>query len=191
MHSTVHKLRALLEPAVERLGYDLVAIELLGGRRALLRLSIDAPGGVGIGDCSRVTHRLGPILDEADPLPGAYDLEVSSPGIDRPVQKLADFARFGGLRARLVLQEGLPRRRYTGALQGVEGDEVKIEVDGEIFSLPFDQIERANLVLELTEYQALAERLQPPAVAAGETDADPVDGSANEPVLVVDGEDAR
>jgi ribosome maturation factor RimP len=154
--STREKLRALLEPTVASLGYDLIAIELLGSsRRPLMRVSIDRPGGVNLDHCALVSHRISPLLDEADPVTGAYDLEVSSPGIDRPVQRLVDFARFAGYRARVVLVEGLPRRRYTGELRGVEGDDVKIEVDGVEHALAFADIEKAHLVLDLKAYEAL------------------------------------
>jgi ribosome maturation factor RimP len=155
------RVREILEPSLQRMGFDLVAVELVAGRRATLRLSIDGPEGVSIGDLSRITHRVSPLLDEADPMPGSYDLEVSSPGIDRPVQRLVDFQRFVGFRARVVLEEGLPRRRYTGRLSGVEGDVVKIEVDGLECELPFDQIEKAQLVLDLEEFERLGQLAWP------------------------------
>lgn len=156
-----HSLRALLEPTVERLGFDLVALEWVGGRRGTLRLSIDKPGGVGADDCALVSRRVGPLLDEADPFPSAYDLEVSSPGIDRPVQRPDDFRRFQGYRIRLRAAEGLPRRRFTGTLHGLDGEDVLVEVDGQTHRVPLDAVEAAHLVLDLDAYQKLAEGLPP------------------------------
>lgn len=156
------KIRDLVEPGVQRLGFDLVAVELVGGaRRPVLRLSIDRPGGVGADDCARVSVRISPLFDEADPIEGAYDLEVSSPGIERPVQRLADFRRFAGYRVRIRMEEGLPRRRYTGTILAVDEDDVLLEVDGQEHRLPFGGIDAAHLVLDLDAYKTLAEGLPP------------------------------
>jgi ribosome maturation factor RimP len=151
--------RELVEPTIQRLGFDLVAVELLGGvRRAVLRLSVQ---GVGADDCATISHRISPLLDEADVIKGSYDLEVSSPGIDRPVQRHSDFRRFVGYRVRLRLEEGLPRRRYAGTLVRVDGDDIVVEVDGEHHVVSFESIERAQLVLDLEEYARLADGLPP------------------------------
>jgi ribosome maturation factor RimP len=96
-------------------------------------------------------------LDDADPIASAYDLEVSSPGIERPMQRLEDFRRFTGLRARVRLEEGMPRRRFTGVIRLVDGGDVHIEADGAVHIIDFDTIDRAHLVLDLDEYQRLAE----------------------------------
>ena len=153
-----HTLRTLVEPAVERLGFELVAVEWLNGRRGpILRLSIDRTDGVNAEHCAAVSATVSPILDEADPVSGAYHLEVSSPGIDRPVQRAEDFERFLGYRIKLRLVEGHPRRRYTGILQAFDDGEITLVVDGQPHTLTLDSVERANLVLDLTEYQALAQ----------------------------------
>jgi len=154
-----HRVRALVEPSVERLGYDLVAVEWLGGVQGrILRLSIEAPGaGISADDCARVSEAISPLLDEADPIEGAYRLEVSSPGIDRPVQRPEDFARFVGYRIKLRLVEGHPRRRYTGELRGLEEGDVIVRVDGVDRRVALESVQRANLVLDLDEYQKLAE----------------------------------
>ena len=153
--------RKLLEPTIARAGFDLVAVEWLGGRRgAVLRLSIEGAGeegpGVTADDCARVSERVSPLLDEADPIPGRYTLEVSSPGIARPVQRVADFVRFTGYRVKIRLVEGPPRRRYTGVIRGVDEHDLLVDVDGAEHRLSLDTIERAHLDLTIDEYQNLA-----------------------------------
>jgi len=154
------RVRELIEPSIRRLGFDLVAVEWLGATRGpILRISIDHPKGIRARDCAEVTHYISPVLDEADPVDNAYTLEVSSPGIDRPVERLDDYRRFLGKRIRVRLEEGHPRRRFSGMLVGVDDDEVLVEVDGQVHRLRHDTIERAHLVLELKEYEKLAEVL--------------------------------
>jgi ribosome maturation factor RimP len=148
------RVRLLVEPVVERLGYDLVAVEW-GGR--VLRLSIDAPGGIDADDCGRVSEQVSPMLDAEDPIPARYTLEVSSPGITRPVQRRVDFERFRGFRIKIQLTEGPPRRRYTGIIGPVDGDEVVVSVDGTEHRIALDLVERAHLSLTLEEYEKLAE----------------------------------
>jgi ribosome maturation factor RimP len=137
----------LLEPAVEALNYELVELEFHGG---VLRIYIDRPEGVTLDDCQKVSQQMGAVLDVEDPIPGAYTLEVSSPGMDRPLRKPMDFQRHAGQRVRIELL--LPfdgRRRFSGTLRGVETDEVLIEVDSKLYRLPFTQIGKARLVPEL------------------------------------------
>lgn len=136
----------ILEPAVEVLGYELVDLEFQGG---VLRLYIDRKDGITVDDCEKVSHHLSGVLDVEDPIPGGYTLEVSSPGLDRPLRKPADFAHQTGQRARIELtvpQNG--RRRFSGVLSGVDQGDVLIEVDGQPFRLPFAQIGKARLIPE-------------------------------------------
>ena len=136
----------LLEPAIEALGYELVELEF---PPHLLRIYIDREGGVTVDDCEAVSRQVSAVLDVEDPIPGAYTLEVSSPGLDRPLRKQADFARFAGGRVKLELT--LPkdgRRRYTGILKGCEAGEVMIEVDGALHKLPLADVGKARLVPE-------------------------------------------
>ena len=143
-------LEALLEPAVSRLGYELVGVEYHGGCRALLRLYIDREGGVSVEDCQRVSRQVSGLLDVEDPIPGPYTLEVSSPGLDRPLFRAEDFQRFAGREVRIrtdVPLEG--RRNFRGVLRGLRGGEVLVEVDGAELALPVERIEQARLVPEL------------------------------------------
>ena len=158
-----------MEPTVRRQGYELVAVELTGvGGRRTLRVSVDHPGGIGVKDCSKVSRALSPLLDVEDPLSGAFDLEVSSPGDERPIQRPSDFLRFAGYTARVKLEKGEGRRRYKGVLLGLEGTDLKIQVDGEEHRLPLVEVERAHLVLTLDEYLALAEDPPPRVRLQGE-----------------------
>jgi ribosome maturation factor RimP len=140
----------LLEPVIEALGYELVELEFHPqGRGGLLRIYLDKEGGVGVDDCERVSRQVSAVLDVEDPIPGAYTLEVSSPGLDRPLRKPGDFARFAGQRAKLELllpREG--RRRFSGTLRGMEGGEVLIEVDAAVHRLPLAEIGKARLIPE-------------------------------------------
>ena len=137
----------LLEPAIEALGYELVELEF---PPHLLRIYIDREGGVTVDDCEVVSRQVSAVLDVEDPISGAYTLEVSSPGLDRPLRKETDFIRFAGERAKIELS--LPdkdgRRRFTGTLKGCDAGEVLIEVDGEEHRLPLADIGKARLVPE-------------------------------------------
>jgi ribosome maturation factor RimP len=148
MGQTVDKERLLeiLTPAVAAMGYELADLDAHFGRRGLLRLYIDREGGVTLDDCQRVSEQIGAVLDVEDPLPGAYVLEVSSPGFDRRLRTRAHFERFIGEQARIELRDALGgRRNFLGKLAGVEGDEVLLEMDGETWRLPLDEIAVARL----------------------------------------------
>ena len=139
----------LFEPVVESMGYELVGVEFLGaGGYGTLRVYIDRDSGVNLDDCAAISHQISGILDVEEPIKQAYDLEVSSPGIERPLFKLADFERYAGKTARIKLAVGLlGRKNFKGELQGVADSKlVTIEVDGEVFDLPYANIAKANLV---------------------------------------------
>lgn len=141
----------LFEPVVESMGYELVGVEFLGtGGHGTLRVYVDRDSGVSLDDCAAISHQLSGILDVEEPIKQAYDLEISSPGIDRPLFKLVDFERFSGNTARIKLAVGLlGRKNFKGELQGVlDSKLVTIEVDGEVFDLPYADIAKANLVGE-------------------------------------------
>ncbi|KPK12325.1 MAG: hypothetical protein AMJ68_02210 [Acidithiobacillales bacterium SG8_45] len=141
-------LSSLIEPSVTALGYDLVAVELTGdGSNTVLRVYIDLPGGITIDDCEAVSRQVSAVLDVEDPIRGEYTLEVSSPGLDRPLVKREDFEQYAGENVKIRMAEQvLGRRNFTGRLQGVEGNLVLVEVDNEIYELELGHIERARLV---------------------------------------------
>jgi len=142
----------LFEPVIESMGYELVGVEFEGGGgHGTLRVYIDRDSGVSVDDCAAISHQVSGILDVEEPIKQAYDLEISSPGIDRPLFKLGDFERFAGRTAKIRLAAGLDgRRNFKGRLLGVtETRQVSIEVDGENFDLPHADIARANLVGEI------------------------------------------
>jgi ribosome maturation factor RimP len=145
-------LTPLFEPVIESMGYELVGVEFVGGGgHGTLRVYIDRDEGVSIDDCASISHQISGILDVEEPIKQAYDLEISSPGIDRPLFKLADFERYAGSTAKIKMAVGVDgRKNFKGRLQGVaDAKMVEIEVDGEVFSLPHADIARANLVGEL------------------------------------------
>ena len=145
-------LAQLFEPVIESMGYELVGVEYTGGSgHGTLRVYIDRQQGVSLDDCAAISHQVSGILDVEEPIKQAYDLEISSPGIDRPLFKLADFERFAGRIAKIRLAAGVDgRRNFKGRLQGVtDAGQVRVEVDGEVFDLPYADIARANLVGEI------------------------------------------
>ncbi len=154
------RIRAIAEPVVLRAGCELVAVELGGGKGAtVLRLYIDKPEGVAAEDCTRVSRSLSPELDVEDPIPVAYTLEVSSPGMERPLERSADFERFKGSRVRVKMPGEFGRRQFTGVLGGLEEGSLILEVaGGRLERIQLDQIERVRLDLTFDEFMRLAER---------------------------------
>ena len=151
MTSAPEQLSALIGPSVEALGYELVGVEYLGkgASGSLLRVYIDHDDGITLDDCARVSHQISGLLDVEDPIREHFDLEVSSPGLDRPLFNKAHFERFVGhevsVKTRTKIQG---RQRFKGRLQGVQGEDVQILVEGEAFALPLNQIVKARLVPE-------------------------------------------
>ena len=132
------------------MGYELVGIEYRSGADSgLLRIYIDREGGIQLDDCVAVSRQVSAMLDVEDPLKEAYQLEVSSPGVDRPLFVKEHFERFAGSKVRVKLRMKLHgRRRFEGVLQGVQDENVVLEMDGEMEYLPLDQIDSARLVPE-------------------------------------------
>lgn len=146
--SKAAQLQEMLTPTVEALGFELWGLELLSqGRHSLLRLYIDKPDGVNVDDCAQVSRHVSGVLDVEDPIAENYTLEVSSPGMDRPLFTLEQFKRFVGENVSVRLRvpfEG--RRKYSGRLIAVEGDEVVVQVGEDEFLLPIELVDKANVV---------------------------------------------
>ena len=154
-------LARLIEPEVKSLGYDLVRVAMIGGASdPTLQVMAERPDTrqLDIADCERISRRLSDFLDLADPIEGSYRLEVSSPGIDRPLTRLKDYSDWAGHEARVTLREPQgERKQFTGTLQGVEGENVTLHAkDGRDYALPFAEISSAKLVLTDTLIQATA-----------------------------------
>ena len=148
MKSTAALVSELIESTVEALGVQLWGVEhIQQGKFSLLRIYIESDEGIAIEDCEKVSREVAALLDVEDPIPGHYNLEISSPGLDRPLFTLEQFDRFVGEVARVSLfapQEG--QRKFKGTILGTEGDRVKIEVDGSEVQLDMNNIAKARLV---------------------------------------------
>ncbi len=151
VHQADERLQRLLEPVVKMLGYELVGIEYFPtGHHYILRVYIDKEAGVTLDDCEIVSHQVSALLDVEDPIRGQYTLEVSSPGLDRPLFTAEHFRRFSGKQVKLRLSTPLNgRRNYKGRLQGLDDGKVMLEVDGARVDLPLEDIEKARLVPEI------------------------------------------
>jgi len=147
-----HRLLELLDPVAEAAGYEIVRLRLMGGEETRrLQIMAETPEGeMVVEDCARLSRAISEIMDAADPIAGEYTLEVSSPGVDRPLTRLKDFANYEGHEARIELDrvaEG--RKRFRGVLAGVEGDAIGIDLEGEDSTamVPFSWIVDAKLIL--------------------------------------------
>ncbi len=151
MQTNIERVRSIIGPGIHALGYELVDAELHGGgRHAVLRVYIDHPNGVTVDDCAAVSRQVSAVLDVDDPIPGQYTLEVSSPGLDRPLRRREDFSRFKGALIRIkTFTPVAGRRNFTGRLLGCEHDNVVLEADAERYELAFANIDKARLVPEL------------------------------------------
>lgn len=150
------RLSEIITPVIEDMGYELVRVRLMSGKEMTLQIMADRPqGGIEVDDCAAISNAVSAVLDVEDPILDAYTLEVSSPGIDRPLTRLKDFDAFEGYDAKLETAEPIDgRRRFKGVLSGVEGDEVLINVPGDgagteevTIGLKFDWLSDAKLIL--------------------------------------------
>ena len=148
MREREERLRELIEPTVVSLGFDLIGVLWRGGRsRRLVRVYIDRVEGVTVNDCAQVSHRVNGVLDVEDPIPGEYDLEVSSPGVDRPLFVERDFIRFAGAELKVILHRPIAgRRRFTGTLRGYEDGVVLVDEHGVEHRFGIPEIESARLI---------------------------------------------
>ena len=143
------RLAEIITPVIEDLGFELVRVRLMSGKTTTLQVMADKPeGGVEVDDLAQINTALGAVLDVEDPILDEYTLEVSSPGIDRPLTRLKDFDAFEGYEAKLETEELIDgRRRFKGELAGIDGDEVLINVTEGTIGLKFDWLSDAKLVL--------------------------------------------
>ena len=178
--ANLEKLKALIEPVVTDHGFELVRVALIEGPSLTLQVMLEDPatGQMKVDDCARVSRRISVLLDEADPIESEYMLEVSSPGIDRPLTRLKDFDRWAGHVGKVELADaialnGADRKRFQGPLLGVSGEDIRIEVDGigEV-RLPFADIRSAKLVLTDRLIAETAQTLSEEGADEIEEDAD-------------------
>lgn len=151
---TNDRLAGLLQPLIEGLGYEFVGLEYSSNpKQSVVRVYIDSDEGVGLSDCEYVSREAAALLDVEDPIGGHYNLEISSPGLDRPLFTRDQYRRFAGEEARVSLfapENG--RRKFKGRIIGLDDDLLKLQVDGEEVGLQFDNIAKARLV---PDYDAL------------------------------------
>lgn len=143
------RLAEIITPVIEDLGYELVRVRLMSGKTSTLQIMADKPdGGIEVDDCAKISTAVGAVLDVEDPIIDEYALEVSSPGIDRPLTRLKDFANFEGYEAKIETDDLIDgRRRFKGELAGVEGDEVLINIEEGTVGLKFEWLSDAKLIL--------------------------------------------
>ena len=148
MSEGAQRVKGLIEPAVNALGYELLGVEYHAApQRSLVRIYIDSETGVVVDDCERVSYQVSGILDVEDPIAGKYDLEVSSPGLDRPLFEPSHFVRHRGAIVKIRLSWPLDgRKNFRGVLQGYRDGNILIDVDGADLALPFSRIGTARLV---------------------------------------------
>jgi ribosome maturation factor RimP len=140
-----------VEDIVKGSDIELVDVEYVKEHTGwVLRVFLDKPDGIDLDDCQSVSLELDKKLDEEDPIPGAYSLEVSSPGLERPLRKASDYERFAGRRVQIRTYSGIHgRKRFEGILEGLQDDKVLLKWEGETIEIPLEQVSKANLAMEL------------------------------------------
>nr|WP_175586390.1 MULTISPECIES: ribosome maturation factor RimP [unclassified Pseudomonas] len=146
--SKLEQLQALLAPVVTGLGFECWGIEFVSqGKHSVLRVYIDKEGGILVDDCAEVSRQVSSVLDVEDPISSEYTLEVSSPGMERPLFTLEQFASHAGEQVKIKLRSPFEgRRNFQGLLRGVEDQDVVVQVDDQEFLLPIDSIDKANII---------------------------------------------
>lgn len=144
------EVRQVVEPILESQGFELVDLEYQRESQGwVLRIYLDREGGVGLDDCAGISHEVGAVLEVKDLIPSAYILEVSSPGLTRPLKKPEDFNKFRNQMVKIKLYEPLDgRKNFKGTLLGLEGDRVRVEVEQQVYELPLQRIAKANLEID-------------------------------------------
>ncbi|QIK40074.1 ribosome maturation factor RimP [Pontivivens nitratireducens] len=143
------RIHDIIAPAVEDMGFEIVRIRFMGGKTKVVQIMAERPeGGIEVDDCAKISQAVSALLDVEDPIEGEYALEVSSPGIDRPLTRLKDFERYEGYQAKVETTELIDnRRRFNGELRGVQDGEILIEIAEGIVGLQFDWLADAKLIL--------------------------------------------
>lgn len=144
------EIEAMIAPSLQAMGYEVVRVTFTGGRRPTLQIMAERrdEAAMTVDDCATISHSVSALLDVADPIASSYNLEISSPGIDRPLVRRGDYERFAGFEAKIELQRPVDgRRRFRGRLLGLADDQVKLAVGAETVLLPLTAITRAKLVL--------------------------------------------
>jgi len=148
--SLADSIENLINPTIKELGFEIVRIEVLGEMNPCLQIMVDRldQTGMNVDDCAQISRAVSAILDVEDPITNAYTLEVSSPGMDRPLVKREDFERFAGAEVRLEkIGQVDEQRRYRGDLKGIKGDDVVLLIKGEEILIPFVDVQKAKIVI--------------------------------------------
>lgn len=141
----------MIQGAVETVGYELIGVELLSRQKQgqLLRIYIDSENGINVDDCAKASHQISGVLETEDPIAGEFTLEVSSPGLDRPLFELAQYKPFIGRMVNIIMTEKINgQKKFKGTLQNIEDDLICLEIDHEIIRLAYEKIDRARLVID-------------------------------------------
>ncbi len=143
------RMAGIIAPVLEDMGFELVRVRLMSGKHEILQIMAERPeGGIEVDECAQSSNAISAVLDVEDPIADAYALEVSSPGIDRPLTRLKDFAAFEGYEAKLETADLIDgRKRFKGMLAGVEGQDVLINIEEGTIGLNFDWLVEAKLIL--------------------------------------------
>ncbi len=168
------RLAEIVTPTIEGLGFELVRLRLMGGQYKTLQIMADRPdGGIVVADCGRISTAVSAVLDVEDPIDETFTLEVSSPGLDRPLTRLKDFDTWEGYEAKIETSEMIDgQRRFKGVLAGTDGDEVLINIEAGTVGLKFDWLSDAKLVLS---DELITELLRQRKAAGIEADSDEFD----------------
>lgn len=150
IQETKQKIKELATQVAEEHGVEIFDIELLGTGKILLRVIIDKEGGITLDECEKFSKSLGALLDIEDPIPGSYTLEISSPGLDRPLKNIRDFQISLGKLARIITTEKIENQNFfIGYISEINDDYVKLIVHGKEIKIPFEKISKARLEIEV------------------------------------------
>lgn len=147
---TAARIQDLIEPTINDMGFDIVRIHVSGGQTMKVQIMAELldGGDMTVEACAKISRAVSAVMDVEDPIVDAYTLEVSSPGLDRPLVRKKDFDRFTGFEAKIELQQVTDgRRKFSGRLMGTEDDNIKIDIDGETVNVPFSDIAKAKLIV--------------------------------------------